>query len=136
MEWIFQLQLLSCWFMFSAIWLVQLLIYPNLQLFEPSRFKEAHARHTFRISFLVGPAMAAELVTAAALVYFAPEWPWILNLLSVITLWSLTQFVSVPLHNRLSRGFDATVITQLTRTNWPRTILWTLRALLLPTLWI
>ena len=38
-------------------------------------------------------------------------------------------FLSVPCHNALSRGKDETVIRRLVITNWPRTFLWTGKAL-------
>lgn len=131
MEWAFYLQLLSCWFMCGAIWLVQLLIYPGFHSVDPIHFKSVHSRHTFRISFVVGPAMLVELATALILVAQAPTPFWALNLVGVLALWALTQFVSVPLHNRLSSGMNLAVIDRLTITNWPRTILWTARAVLL-----
>ncbi len=132
MIWAYTLQLLSCWFMFGVIWLVQLIVYPAFSSVEPSAFKEAHSRHSFRITFLVGPAMVIELITALMLFYFQPSWFWGLNLSGVLALWLLTGLVSVPLHNRLQQGFDVATIERLTNTNWPRTIIWTLRAALLP----
>jgi hypothetical protein len=39
--------------------------------------------------------------------------------------------LQVPLHTRLARGFDPAAHRQLVRTNWLRTLAWTLRALLL-----
>jgi hypothetical protein len=47
-----------------------------------------------------------------------------------------TFLVSVPLHNLLQKERNSKIIERLILTNWPRTILWTLRlGLLFCLLW-
>jgi hypothetical protein len=41
-----------------------------------------------------------------------------------------TIFLSVPLHEKLANSPSADIGAQLVRTNWPRTIAWTLRGVL------
>ena len=54
---------------------------------------------------------------------------WLVNLVSIVILWIATGFISVPLHNKLVRGFDVLAIQKLVSTNWIRTILWSLRSI-------
>ena len=48
---------------------------------------------------------------------------WILLLL----IWLSTAFLQVPLHRRLAAGYDSRTATRLVRSNWVRTIAWTVR---------
>jgi hypothetical protein len=41
-----------------------------------------------------------------------------------------TIFLSVPLHEKMANSPSADIGAQLVRTNWPRTIAWTLRGVL------
>ena len=52
-----------------------------------------------------------------------------LGLLAVI--WLSTAFLSVPRHEALRHGFDASAHGALVATNWIRTAAWTVRSALL-----
>jgi hypothetical protein len=55
-----------------------------------------------------------------------PRWlVWAGLALAALT-WAATFFISVPLHGRLSEGFDTAAHQALVRTNWIRTVLWSL----------
>jgi len=45
--------------------------------------------------------------------------------------WVVTGLVSVPLHETLGRGFDASAHARLLSSNWLRTLAWTARGALL-----
>ena len=49
----------------------------------------------------------------------------------LIFIWLVTFFISVPQHNILSHGYNQIALDTLIRTNWIRTILWSLRLILL-----
>ena len=49
----------------------------------------------------------------------------------MIVIWVATIALSVPCHEKLSLGFDASAHRRLVLTNWIRTIAWTLRGLLI-----
>jgi hypothetical protein len=53
-----------------------------------------------------------------------------MNLALVLATWLSTVVLSVPLHNGLSEVRDSALIARLVATNWPRTILWSLRSIL------
>lgn len=51
-------------------------------------------------------------------------------------IWISTAFVQVPLHARLEGGWDGVAIERLIRSNWLRTIPWTMRGVGLFLWWI
>lgn len=116
--------------MLAMIWIIQLLVYPSFLRVEAAHFFDFHLRHSRFMGWLVGPAMVVELCVAGLLCVLFPGFLTACQLLIVISLWSLTFFVSVPIHRQLSRQQDFTSIHRLIHTNWPRTILWSLKAVL------
>jgi hypothetical protein len=49
----------------------------------------------------------------------------------VLLVWASTALVQMPLHGRLGReGHVPALVAALVRSNWPRTALWTARAVL------
>jgi hypothetical protein len=54
----------------------------------------------------------------------------LLGCVTLLLIWCSTAFLQVPMHQRLSSGFDAAAHRSLVKTNWVRTILWSARALL------
>lgn len=110
-----------------VLWLVQIIIYPSFLRIDSRQLVDWHRSYTFRVSFVIMPLMLGQLGLAilgaigegAVLIDFVV-------LALVLICWSLTFFVSVPIH----RAIDAVNLSQktlqaLVRTNWPRTILWT-----------
>jgi len=114
----------------GVIWTVQLVHYPGFAQANPDTFPEFHQQHSTRISWVVMGPMVLELLLAGALAWQGHElglvrW-WQLAL--VLFVWAATFFISVPFHNRLAQGYDYVAIDGLVRTNWARTIAWTIRA--------
>ncbi len=79
------------------------------------------------ISWLVGPWMGTELITAILIVLRAPGTLAGLSLLSVLAIWAITGIGFGPLHGRLCQRFDRGDLARLVRLNWWRTLLWSLR---------
>ncbi len=122
------LQLVTCSFMTGLIWLIQLVHYPSFVYATPESFTAFHGFHSTRITWIVGPVMTLELVTAVALCLSSSSSTfWWLNLGGVVAIWASTAFLSVPYHNQLATGFSAEAVNALVTTNWPRTVLWSLR---------
>jgi hypothetical protein len=120
--------LCSTWALAGLIWTVQLVLYPMFSSVGVGEFKRYHKRHTKQMTWVVAPLMLMELFTGAwmAVRGACDFWLWVgLVLLGLI--WLSTWRVQVPLHERLSSGFDAQVHQRLVNTNWLRTILWTVR---------
>jgi hypothetical protein len=118
--------------MLGVILVVQLVHYPLFRHVESASYDAFQAEHVRRITWIVAPLMSTELVTAGLLVWWppptVPAWgPWT-GLALVLFIWAATGLVQVPLHRRLTTGFDPTAHRRLVRTNWLRTGAWILRA--------
>ena len=79
--------------------------------------------------------MIVELALSVALALYRPTvFPvaaaWACLLLTVLV-WLATFFVSVPIHDKLSSGYNAAHIARLARSNWPRTAAWSARLVIL-----
>ncbi len=132
---LFLLDIAATLYMFGVIWTVQLVHYPLFARVGAAGWPEYHAAHTRLMTVVVLPAMAAELGASALLALSRPAWlsPGLLwaGFACAALTWAATFFVSVPLHDALSRGFDSGAISRLVATNWLRTAFWTAHALLL-----
>lgn len=95
-----------------------------------STFAELHRDYTRRISLIVGPLMFAQGVLALRQVIIAPDLVSVMQAILIAFVWGVTTFISVPLHRRLSSGYDARVINRLINTNWLRTVGWSLVSVL------
>ena len=95
-----------------------------------SKFAELHRDYSRRISVIVGPLMLAQAVLAYRQVIIAPDLVSVMQAILIASIWSVTIFISVPLHRRLSVGYDARLIKRLINTNWLRTVGWSLVSLL------
>lgn len=121
--------------MIGVIWTVQLVIYPFFNQIGSDHFKNYHARYMNRITWIVGPLMLIELITAFLLCYlfWASGYRDLLitNALLVISIWLVTAILQVPAHQALERDYTADRVDSLVRGNWVRTIIWTARLPLL-----
>jgi hypothetical protein len=117
-------------FMTGLVWLIQMVHYPLMRLVEPSRFAEFHLEHSSRITWIVGPVMVLELLSAALLVMNRPQGlsPAVVWLSLGLSLWVFlaTGLLSVPAHAQLSQGFADAPHRFLVLTNWLRTLAWSL----------
>lgn len=128
------LHALSTWSLIGLIWTIQVVHYPLFARVGSIGFASYESAHTSRVSVLVIPLMLTELLTSISLVLYpppslAPFSLWIgLGLIGLI--WIITFSLAVPQHRRLSLGFDAKAHQALLRSNWIRTVAWSLRGLL------
>ena len=128
---LFLVNFASCLMMTGLIWLIQVVHYPSFHYIASERFKAFENFHAKSITFIVFPLMLAELVTSILITLNSVTTFNIINLISVLLLWLMTLIVSMPKHKRLSNGYDKQTINSLNLTNWPRTIIWSLRSLAL-----
>lgn len=120
----------SLW-MTSLIWVIQILHYPSFLFIDKNKNIAFSQFHQQRISFLVIPFMILEL---ASLVYLIIKFPlkiefYILGLLLGL-IWISTFLLQVPCHHELSQG-NIKVINKLIKTNWIRTIAWSIKTSLM-----
>lgn len=123
----------ATWSMVGLIWIVQVVHYPLFAKVGGDSFPEYQRSHTTLITFVVMPLMLTELGSAVALC--ALPLPLYAHQMAVIgtallgIIWLSTFLVQVPLHDALLKGFVSTTHKKLVRTNWVRTIAWTLRGI-------
>ncbi len=118
--------------MTGVIWFVQWVHYPllaNVPVGDAVKVAEQHQRSTGQVLAI---PMAVEGFTTLGLLISRPEgvqiiWPWVGAVLLAIALGS-TVFLSVPLHAKMATNPTAELGHRLVVTNWPRTIAWSLRA--------
>ena len=118
--------------MTGVIWFVQHVHYPLLAQVEMGQAVAVAEEHQRRTGHVVALPMAVEGLTTLALLAQQPSgviWflPWIGAVLLAVAL-GCTVFLSVPLHAKMATHPDALVGAKLVATNWPRTIAWSLRA--------
>lgn len=121
---------LAC-FLSGLIWVVQVIHYPAYHFIDQEKFTSYAVFHASRISLVVAPMMIFELVIAILWVSFLPSTLAWFNFLTIIIIWGITFFISMPCHKILSIKKDELTIDRLVNTNWFRTIVWTLRGVIL-----
>jgi hypothetical protein len=124
-------QLAATLFMVGLIWFVQAVHYPLLARVGRDGFAYYEAAHVRLTTWVVGPPMLVEACTAIAVAWQPPArvWPalsWA-GLFLLLMIWGSTVLLQVPRHDALARKFDAHHHHLLVRTNWIRTIAWTIR---------
>lgn len=116
--------------MLAVIWFVQLIRYPSFRLVPAHQFAAYHRRYTTRIGLIVGPTMTLELLTGTALLTQSSGTRFTIiasGMCLLVLIWISTAVVQIPCHNFLGRGFDQDRHRLLVKTNWIRTISWSVR---------
>jgi hypothetical protein len=122
----------STWFMTGLIWFVQIVHYPLLASVGPDRFVAYHRAHARLTTGVVLVPMLVELFSATVVAWTNPASRPALSYAGLglaIAIWGCTFLVQVPLHERLATGWEPRTHRRLVRTNWIRTVLWSLHAL-------
>lgn len=125
------INMISAWYLFGLIWLVQLSIYPHLLLLCqhcPEQWPSIHHQHSAVMGAFAGAPMIIQLTAAIGLAVIDPNWFTGTYLTLVVLTWILTFGLSVPCHNRLSSSADLPTAHKLVTSNWYRTIVWTIIA--------
>lgn len=109
------------------IWLAQTIIYPSFEYLETSEFRRWHHRYSHIITAFVVPLMCGQAGVIAYQVMTRGQLPDVASAVLVAGCWTSTFTLSVPYHKSLQKnGKQLDVIEKLIRTNWIRTILWSL----------
>lgn len=118
------------WGLLILIWLVQIIIYPGFRHISSNVFVSYHRWYAFRISVIVIPLMLCEAVLTIAWLslddysLFA-----LISAILIVIIWLSTFMLQVPMHKCLQSGKDRVYISRLVKTNWIRTIAWSLKAI-------
>lgn len=126
--------LVSTLFMVGLIWMVQIVHYPLFDDVGDSNYERYQQRHQKNITYIVGPVMLVELVTATMLIFYSIEGVSKTLVYTgiglVVLIWFSTAFLQVPCHEKLVKGFDPSAYRWLVYSNWIRTWAWTARGAL------
>ena len=118
--------------MVGVIWIIQLVHYPSFHFIERNQYTSFQRFHMSRVSYVVIPAMLTELFTLILIIISMDQVdPIILaSALLLIVIWLMTAVFFSGVHQKLTLGYDQTVVEKLVKLNWGRTLLWTLRLLI------
>ena len=130
-ELLLKVNFISTSFMVGVIWVIQLLHYPSFHFINDQKYIEFQHFHMQRISIIVIPAMLTELASALLLAYFFESSLTIILLALVIGNWTITLIFFTNMHQKLTDGYDHSIVNRLVQINWSRTALWSLRLIIL-----
>ena len=119
--------------MVGVIWIIQLVHYPSFHFIERNQYTSFQRFHMSRISYVVIPAMVTELFTLILIIISIDQVNLIIlaSALLLIVIWLMTAVFFSGVHQKLTLGYDQTVVEKLVKLNWGRTLLWTLRLLII-----
>ena len=119
--------------MTGVIWVIQIVHYPSFHFIEKELYTAFQKFHMNKISIIVIPIMLAELITGMMLFLDkSSKSPFlIISFVILVLIWLITGVFFSKAHNELMTGYQELVVNQLVVMNWIRTLLWTLRLLLL-----
>lgn len=119
--------------MVGVIWVIQLVHYPSFHFVDKLRYPNFQSFHMRRISYVVIPIMLTELLTLILLIYTMDGMniSLVLSAIVLFLIWIITAAFFSGAHQKLTFGYDKSVIDGLIKMNWSRTLLWTLRLILL-----
>lgn len=124
--------LVSSWYLSGLAVTVALNVYPSIDFVDRDRWQKFHEHHSNRISWAVGPAWFVQAAGLAIWLFSGPHETlamWMLSSLCALGAVGLTIFRAVPIHQKLSQGFDAELLRKLRVAHVLRTISWALGAL-------
>ena len=119
--------------MTGVIWVIQIVHYPSFHFIEKELYTAFQKFHMNKISIIVIPIMLAELITGIMLFLDkSSKSPFLtISIIILVLIWLITGVFFSKAHNELIAGYQELVVNQLVAMNWIRTLLWTLRLLLL-----
>ena len=119
----------------GIIWFVQIAHYPLFPLAGGQNYPIFQRTHERGITRIVVPLMVLEFVTAIVLLLRFPVGVsrslFYLTIALLVIIWLSTFLLQVPQHRRLETGFTFEAWQALQRTNWVRTIAWSIRVWIL-----
>jgi len=127
-------QFAATWTMVGIIWFVQVVHYPLFSRVDGPGSGSYAVENQRRTSWVVGPPMAVEGVTALWLAVTPPDGvdralPLVgMGLLALVL--GSTVLLQVPAHARLVDGHEPSTVRRLVGGNWIRTFGWTARGAL------
>tara|TARA_B100002051_G_scaffold188872_1_gene178886 strand:- start:102 stop:467 length:366 start_codon:yes stop_codon:yes gene_type:complete len=108
----------------------QIVSYPLFLNVDEKIFTSYHSEYVKRITIIVMPIMIIELALTIMLYYMLDGFLSQIFLISIVLIFISTVIIQVPIHNKLKFSYDEHLAKKLIKTNWIRTFLWTIKALI------
>ena len=127
MQIILLVHIVTTLFMTSICWFVQVVHYP---LFYEMKFSDLifyERKNVLFTAILAIPIMMVELLSGFYLLYVHQDYLHSFNVIFIIIVALSTFLFQAPLHLKLMENPSSELVTKLIRTNWIRTISWTIR---------
>jgi hypothetical protein len=118
-------------YMTGVVWFAQLVHYPLLDRGDLAQFTAFARAYRRRTLWVVTPALAGEVGTAILLMWLSPSLQSAAGLVTLTAVWVSTVFWVIPAHLKLRHGYDREWHRRLVRRNLPRSLLWTLRSVVM-----
>ena len=129
LDFLYKIHIVSTSLMVGVIWIMQLVHYPSFNFINVEEYKSFQEFHMKRISLIVIPVMIMEL-TSGVLIFWIYQTDNIffnISLFCLFFIWFLTAILFSKMHQKLTWGYQISIVTKLVNLNWLRTISWTLR---------
>ena len=119
--------------MVGVIWVIQLVHYPSFRFTDREKYVSFQIFHMRNISFIVVPVMILEFLSGLLLVLYHSNQESLLRISFILLLiiWLVTAMFFAQIHQKLSKGYDETLVRNLVSLNWIRTLLWTIRTIII-----
>ena len=119
--------------MVGVIWVIQLVHYPSFRFTDREKYVSFQIFHMRNISFIVVPVMILEFLSGLLLVLYYSNHESLLRISFILLLiiWLVTALFFAQIHQKLSKGYDETLVRNLVSLNWIRTLLWTIRTIII-----
>ena len=130
---ILAMHLLVASIMVGVIWVIQLVHYPSFRFTDKEKYVSFQIFHMRNISFIVMPVMILEFLSGLVLVLYNNNHESLLmvSFFLLLIIWLVTALFFAQIHQKLSKGYDETLVTKLVSLNWIRTLLWTVRSFII-----
>jgi len=134
-ELIIAIHLAATLFMTGLIWFVQIVHYPLFASVPSDSYSTYERLHQRLTTWVVAPAMLTELLSGAWIATFVADYRndplFGLAGAALIVIWLSTVLLQVPCHQLLAEKFSPQTHQKLVRSNWIRTLGWSIRSVLL-----
>ena len=124
------IHLISTAIIVGIIWVIQVVHYPSFYFIERDEYVSFQKFHMDKISYIVVPVMLIESISGFILIYNELNTVLLISMILLFFIWVLTGIFFVPIHQKLTSGYQEELVEKLVKINWFRTIFWTLRLLL------
>lgn len=130
MNFIYFLHIFTTFFMCGLCWFVQIVHYPLFKGIAAADFP-AYQKKNYATGLITVPVMTIELFSGIWFLYTDYSELFLINMILLILIWGSTFVFQVPTHLQLVKTPTHALMNKLIRTNWIRTISWSLRSILL-----